>query len=102
MGMQFVLLKPVLSFIPYLLEKFGVDYNGIPLLVNNSPNFHAPKLYIMFVANVSVCIAFYGLLCFYHGTEKELAWYLSMYLSTSLSIHLSIYVSSNLSIYVSI
>lgn len=74
MGMQFVLLKPILSFLPYLLEKFGVDYNNIPLLIHNSPNFQSPKLYIMVVANVSVCIAFYGLLCFYHGTEKELAW----------------------------
>jgi hypothetical protein len=30
----------------------------------------SPKLYVLMVANISVSLAFYGLLSFYHTTEK--------------------------------
>lgn len=82
MVMQFVLLKPLLTFMPVVFLLFGVDYYNIPVLLDPSNdltlyqriNFGSPQLYVLIMENISVTLAFYGLLSFYHGTEKELAW----------------------------
>ena len=71
MAMQFVLLKPLLAVVPLVLKLLGVAYDSMPPLINHHTlNWHSPKLYVMICQNVSVAVAFYGLLSFYHGTEK--------------------------------
>jgi hypothetical protein len=76
MAVQFVIMRPVLTLVPLFLKHTGVvDLTAAPVLINGtSINWFAPNLYILFVTNVSVAIAFYGLLSFYHGTEKDLEW----------------------------
>ena len=75
MTMQFVLLKPILALLPFVLELCGVPARGSPLLHNQLPNFRNPRLYLAFVANMSVAVAFYGLLSFYHALDEDLADY---------------------------
>lgn len=77
MAMQFVIFKPLLGAIPFLsLQIFGLDLTtqDPPVLPNHQLNYASPSLYIAICKNVSVAAAFYGLLSFYHGTEKDLAW----------------------------
>ena len=76
MALQFVIMKPLLTVIPLTLAYSRVlDIDHIPMLLSdNSINWAAPKIYILFAENVSVFVAFYGLLAFYHGTEKDLEW----------------------------
>ena len=82
MVMQFVLLKPLLTIMPVIFLLFGVDYYHIDVLLEATDdltlfqriNFSSPQLYLLMIENISVTLAFYGLLSFYHGTEKELAW----------------------------
>lgn len=74
MAMQFVLLKPLLTVVPLIVSLIGYDYNVSMILDDHSINWYSPKLYANIVQNISVAIAFYGLLSFYHGTEKDLAW----------------------------
>lgn len=75
MAMQFVFFKPLLTAIPFIITLSGIDYHRQPILLDdNTINWKAAKLYVVFFQNISVAIAFYGLLSFYHGTEKDLAW----------------------------
>ena len=77
MGLQFVLMKPLLAMLPFIINSIiEADIDDIPYLIgdNNSVNWRCPKLYIVILQNISVTIAFYGLLSLYHGTEKELEW----------------------------
>lgn len=76
MAVQFVILRPVLTIVPLVLKHTGVvDLTAAPVLLDGyNINWYAPNLYILFVTNVSVAVAFYGLLSFYHGTEKDLEW----------------------------
>jgi hypothetical protein len=75
MALQFVLLKPLLAVIPFILEGSGIPYESHHVLTdNNNIDLTAPKLYVAIVLNLSVAVAFYGLVSFYHATEKELAW----------------------------
>jgi hypothetical protein len=74
--MQFVFFKPVFAILPTLLTLCGYDYENATAYdhTHNSINWASAKIYIIFLENLSVCLAFYGLLTFYHGTEKDLAW----------------------------
>lgn len=75
MAFQFVMIKPIVTLVPLILKYSKIyDVNKIPLFDKGSLNWLAPTLYIAAVQNISVFIAFYGLLSFYHGTEKELEW----------------------------
>ncbi len=77
MGLQFVLMKPLLAMLPFIINSIiKKDIDDIPYLIgdNNAVNWNCPKLYIVILQNISVTIAFYGLLSLYHGTEKELEW----------------------------
>ena len=74
MAMQFVLFKPLLTLLPFVLRLGGIDFMGLPLVIEHSPNWRNPRVYVLFLQNLSVAVAFYGLLSFYHGTEKDLAW----------------------------
>lgn len=76
MAMQFVIMKPLLTLIPFIIRWSGMDYDGQPLFLpeQNNINWAAPRFYILLLQNISVGFAFYGLLSFYHGTEEDLAW----------------------------
>jgi Organic solute transporter Ostalpha len=74
MAMQFVILKPLLSAIPFICLQFGWDISQSQLILNGAINLLSPKLYLAILKNLSVASAFYGLLSFYHGSEKDLAW----------------------------
>jgi hypothetical protein len=75
MAAQFVIMRPLLTIVPLLLKHAGVcDIGATPVYINGSINWYAPNLYVLFTANLSVGVAFYGLLSFYHGTEKDLEW----------------------------
>lgn len=74
MAMQFVIFKPLLTVIPLLLTVTGAYDMNVSPWGNNTINWNSPKLYIIFLENVSVALAFYGLLSFYHGVEKDLEW----------------------------
>ncbi len=75
MALQFVIMKPLLTLIPLLVAVGGAyDMDNDSPWGDNSLNWESPKLYIMFLQNVSVMIAFYGLLSLYHGVEKDLEW----------------------------
>ena len=71
MAMQFVIMKPTLIAVPYFLQLAGYDYyasENAPLLDHNAINWRSAQLYVVFAMNVSVALAFYGLLAFFHGT----------------------------------
>ena len=75
MALQFVLLKPVLAVIPLILQKAGVDYYGVPMLTEKSwPNLLSVRMYMHVILNVSVAMAFWGLVSFYHAVQRELSW----------------------------
>jgi hypothetical protein len=73
--MQFVLLKPLLTLAPYYCTFFGIAYANHPALTSNHiPDFTSPLLYVLAISNLSVSMAFYGLVSFYHLVDDELAW----------------------------
>ena len=72
---QFVMMKPLLTALPFILRLWDkIDYDGRPPILNHTVNLYSPKLYIQLAENISVAVAFYALLSFFHGTEKDLAW----------------------------
>lgn len=73
-ALQFVMIKPVLTLLPYICILCRYDYFGNVPYSDGRFNFGSVQLYNMILANVSVALAFYGLLQFYHGLEKEIAW----------------------------
>jgi hypothetical protein len=74
MALQFVITKPFFSLAPFFSWMIGFNYEDHPPFVHQQINWSSPKLYVTFCQNMSVAVAFYGLLSFYHGTEKDLAW----------------------------
>lgn len=68
-AMQFVFFRPVTTTSMVVLKK--LDYFG----GGDGPmDYRAPQLYITVVQNLSIFIAFTGLLKFYHAVDKELKW----------------------------
>lgn len=75
MALQFVLLKPLLAIIPFILESSGVPYDSHHAIRDDHTiDLSAPKIYVNLILNLSVAVAFLGLVSFYHATEVELAW----------------------------
>jgi hypothetical protein len=74
MAMQFVFFKPLLATAPFFLQLCGYDYEAHPPLSHGSIDWLSARLYVLILGNLSVSLAFYGLLCFFHLTEKDLAW----------------------------
>jgi hypothetical protein len=95
-AMQFVFLRPLLTAILFALKK--VDYHG-PLFGPGSPfdhdggsgiedgmmedgsvgaggmmDYRSPQFYLVILENVSVFLAFSGLLKFYHAVQEDLSW----------------------------
>lgn len=74
-ALQFMIVKPLVTVIPLILTMSGAyDIDKIPPWQNNAIQWHSAKLYIVLIQNISVGLAFYGLLSFYHGAEKDLEW----------------------------
>jgi hypothetical protein len=87
MAMQFVFMKPILTAVPLVcwLTGFDEQYNNHSYLRYDGTlttsgrkseviDWYSIKLYVLILSNISVIIAFYGLLTFYYGLEKDLAW----------------------------
>ncbi|KAL7539683.1 hypothetical protein ACHAXR_009488 [Thalassiosira sp. AJA248-18] len=96
-AMQFVFLRPLLTATLFVLKK--VDYHG-PMFGPGSPfdhsdglrevdddfgdeggggrggimDYRSPQFYIIILENVSVFLAFSGLLKFYHAVQEDLSW----------------------------
>jgi len=68
-AMQFVFLRPTTTVALFLLEEF--DYHGP---TGDNWDYRSPQLYIIGIQNLSVFVAFTGLLKFYHAVDQELAW----------------------------
>lgn len=89
-AMQFVFLRPLLTAILFTLKK--MDYHG-PMFGPGSPfdndyvdgeaelevgggmvDYKSPQFYLVILENVSVFMAFSGLLKFYHAVQEDLSW----------------------------
>lgn len=68
-AMQFVLFKPMTSIALFTCNTLG--YYG---LGTRSSDYRSPQFWIIVVQNLSVFMAFSGLLKFYHATQDQLAW----------------------------
>ena len=68
-AMQFVFLKPSTTLAAFVLDK--IKYYGP---TGNPMDYRSPQFYIVGLQNLSVFIAFTGLLKFYHAVDKDLAW----------------------------
>ena len=58
-AMQFVFFRPL---------------TAIALFVCQKANYSAANLYLLGIQNISIFLAFAGLLKFYHAVDKELSW----------------------------
>eukprot|EP00981_Chlorochromonas_danica_P002250 scaffold437_cov168-Ochromonas_danica.AAC.67 len=76
LAMQFVFVKPFSTFLPFVLQLCGVyDEEKAPAWWEDGQvNWQSPRLYVLIVQNLSVALAFTGLLSFFHGAEAELEW----------------------------
>lgn len=68
-AMQFVFLKPLTAITLFTLEK--LEYYGAG---TSKTDYRSPQFYIVLAQNLSVFIAFAGLLKFYHAVDQDLAW----------------------------
>jgi hypothetical protein len=76
-AMQFVFFRPVTTIAMVVLGKY--EYYG-PWA--DGPNdYRAPQFYVTLIQNLSIFIAFTGLLKFYHAVDKDLEWYVLLWLS---------------------
>ena len=74
LAMQFVLLNPVIAVSPLILGVLGVNVNAPSTNVDGTVNWSSLQLWCAILQNVSICVAFWGLWVFYHGTIRELEW----------------------------
>lgn len=68
-AMQFVFLRPLTTIALFVLQK--MQYYGP---TGNPYDYRSPQFYITGLQNLSVFVAFTGLLKFYHAVDKDLAW----------------------------
>ncbi|KAL7459733.1 hypothetical protein ACHAWC_011941 [Mediolabrus comicus] len=65
LAMQFVFFRPATAIVNFVIDLMrGEDASG----------FSTPKLIVMLIENVSVFLAFSGLLKFYHAVQDDLSW----------------------------
>ena len=68
-AMQFVLFRPLTTTAMVVLKKLEYYGGG-----TGPTDYRAPQFYITIVQNLSIFVAFTGLLKFYHAVDKELQW----------------------------
>jgi len=66
-AMQFVFFRPATSIALFVFEKLHIDHD-------NALDWKSPQPYLLGIQNISICIAFAGLLKFYHAVYKDLLW----------------------------
>lgn len=69
LAMQFVFFRPLTAIIMFVLEATGTGSNG-----NGWSYFYSPMFVVVMIENVSVFLAFSGLLKFYHAVRDDLSW----------------------------
>lgn len=69
-AMQFVFLRPLTSIALFTLDK--LQYYG---LGDGPTDYRSPQFWLVGLQNLSVFVAFTGLLKFYHAVDQDLAWY---------------------------
>lgn len=79
LGMQFVFLNSFTAVMDFVLEvkQYDSHDSNDDDEVDDSTSFtffYSPKFFLLMVRNVSVFLAFSGLLKFYHAVSSELAW----------------------------
>lgn len=70
-AMQFVFFRPVTTIAKVVLAKY--EYFG-PWGAEGPNDYRAPQFYVALIQNLSIFIAFTGLLKFYHAVDKDLEW----------------------------
>lgn len=70
-AMQFVFFRPVTTIAKVVLAKY--QYYG-PWGAEGPNDYRAPQFYVTLIQNLSIFIAFTGLLKFYHAVDKDLEW----------------------------
>eukprot|EP00956_Cyclotella_meneghiniana_P002202 scaffold2481_cov83-Cyclotella_meneghiniana.AAC.1 len=75
LGMQFVFLNSIIAVMEFVLELVSVSSQEEEEETNKGQFafFYSPKFILMMIRNVSVFLAFSGLLKFYHAVRDELA-----------------------------
>lgn len=68
-ALQFVFFRPLTTTAMVVLDK--LQYYG---LGTGPTDYRSPQFYIVIVQNVSIFVAFAGLLKFYHAVDQDLAW----------------------------
>jgi len=68
-AMQFVFLRPLTSIALFVLGK--MQYYG---LGDGPTDYRSPQFWLVGLQNLSVFVAFTGLLKFYHAVDEDLAW----------------------------
>lgn len=71
-AMQFVFLKPTIAMARFMCKK--LDWHGFASAESSSMDPRSPQLYFLILDNVSVFMAFSGLLKFYHAVHEDLSW----------------------------
>jgi hypothetical protein len=76
--MQFVFLKPLISIITFVVASLNDSDNTDDAVAATDSSrwsyFVTPQFAIVMIENVSVSLAFSGLLKFYHATADDLRW----------------------------
>lgn len=73
LGMQFVFLNSVIAVMDFVLDLLDGE-DGDNEEKSSLAFFYSPKFMLLMIRNVSVFLAFSGLLKFYHAVSDELAW----------------------------
>ena len=70
-ALQFVMFKPILAVLNFGVNHLGWWGGG---LLDNKMDWRNPQMYILIFTNLSVSMAFFGLLKFYHAVCDDLQW----------------------------
>jgi hypothetical protein len=68
-ALQFVFFRPLTTTAIVVLGK--LEYYGAG---DGPTDYRSPQFYITIIQNISIFVAFTGLLKFYHAVDKDLAW----------------------------
>ena len=71
-AMQFVFLKPTIAIARFTCKK--LDWHGFASAGASKMDPKSPQLYFLILDNISVFMAFSGLLKFYHAVQDDLSW----------------------------
>ena len=70
LAMQFVFIRPITAIVSFVLEAVGAGSNTD----DGWAYFYSTQFVVVMIENVSVFLAFSGLIKFYHAVRDDLAW----------------------------